>query len=80
MFPVGSWLLMSDGTIGIVIDINKKELEKPILKIFFDKNLQRLKPYLLDMTDSELKIVKPVDLYTVRKIAGEAMNFIFAEN
>lgn len=80
LFPVGSWLLMSDGTIGIVIDVNKQELEKPILKIFFDKNLQRLKPYLLDMTDSDLKIVKPVDLYTIRKIAGEAMNFIFADN
>ncbi len=80
LFPVGSWLMLSDGTVGIVIDVNKQELERPVLKVFFDKSLQRLKPFIVDLGKQDLKIVKPIDLYTIKKMAGEAMNFVFADN
>lgn len=80
LFPVGSWLQLSDGTIGIVVDVNKQQLERPILKIFFDKDQNRIPPYNADLGMIDLKIVKPIDLYTIKKMAGEAMNFIFTNN
>jgi HD-GYP domain-containing protein (c-di-GMP phosphodiesterase class II) len=77
LFPIGTWLLLSDGNIGIVYDINKALLERPILKIFFDKNLQRVNPFMEDLSKSDAQIVKPIDLSSIRKIAGGPLNFIF---
>lgn len=81
LFPVGSWLLLSDGHIGIVMDVNRNKLEKPIIKAFFDKHLERINPVTIDLSqDEEITIVKPIDLYTIKKIAGESFKFIYSDN
>ncbi|NPV01629.1 MAG: HD domain-containing protein [Brevinematales bacterium] len=78
LFPIGTWLLLSDGNIGIVYDINKELLERPILKVFFDRSLQRVNPFMEDLSKSNVQIVKPIDLSSIRKIAGGPLNFIFS--
>ncbi|OHD56925.1 MAG: hypothetical protein A2Y33_08155 [Spirochaetes bacterium GWF1_51_8] len=78
MFPIGTWLLMSDGNIGIVYDINKELLERPIVKVFFDKNLQKVTPFMEDLAKSNVQIVKPIDLSSIRKIAGTPLTFIYS--
>lgn len=77
LFPVGSWLLLSDGHTGVVTDVNKDRLDRPILRIFFDKTLQRVTPFDLDLAKETHKIIKPIDLPTIKKLAGTSMNFIF---
>ena len=77
MFPVGSWLLLDNGHIGIVFDINRDLLERPIMLTVFDKNLKKIKPKIENLAESESKIVKPIDLNSIRKIAGETLNFIY---
>lgn len=77
LFPVGSWLLLSDGRIGIVEGVNKSDLEKPLIRVYFARNRERIKPVLVDTTKDEVKIIKPVDLHTVRKMAGGSLEFVF---
>ncbi len=77
LFPVGSWLMLSDGNVGVVTDVNKNRLDRPIIRIYFDKSLQRVSPYDLDLARESQKILKPVDLPTIKKLAGTSMNFIF---
>ncbi len=76
-FPVGSWLLLSDGRIGIVEGVNKEDLEKPIIRVYFNRKMERIKPMLVNTTQENIRIVKPVDLNMVRKIAGGSLEFVF---
>lgn len=41
-YPLGSIVKLSSGEIGIVINVNKTSAPRPIVKIFFDKNNNRL--------------------------------------
>lgn len=80
LFPVGSWLLLSDGHIGIVSDINKHKLDKPIITAFFDKNLQRIDSYDINLAeDEDITVIKPIDLPSIKKLAGGTLNFVFEE-
>jgi HD-GYP domain-containing protein (c-di-GMP phosphodiesterase class II) len=77
LFPVGSWLLLSDGHIGIVSDVNKDKLDKPVITVFFDKNLERVDTFDINLAEEDLTIVKPIDLPSIKKLAGGSLNFIF---
>ncbi len=77
LFPVGSWLLLGDGSIGVVSDVNKGRLDRPLVKVFFDKDSLRVDPYDVDLARTEMKIKRPVDLPSIKKLAGTSMNFIF---
>lgn len=61
LFPVGSWVMLSDERIGLVIDVNRSDLAKPIVKVMFDRNFGQIDLDLVDLSRSELCITKPVD-------------------
>jgi HD-GYP domain-containing protein (c-di-GMP phosphodiesterase class II) len=60
LFPVGSWVELSNGLVGIVSGFNKNELSKPRLKVFFDTKFNSVKPFEVDLSKEDLKIVRPI--------------------
>lgn len=81
LFPVGSWLLLSNGDIGIVMDINRGRMDKPILKMFFNEDGAKISPYVANLAESDVEVVRPVDIYLVKKMAGKKdLRFILEED
>ncbi len=52
LFPLGSFILLSSGEIGMVVETDKKTMQKPKVKILFSKDkVQVKKPVLLDLNE-----------------------------
>lgn len=63
-FPVGTFVLLNNGEIGVVSRINSNALSLPVLRIIFDDQGARLpQPRTVDLYEQrELYIDKPLDL------------------
>lgn len=54
IYPVGSFVKLDSGEMGVVIKNNRDKLLKPIVKILFDKEGRRLvTPYIKDLSKEE---------------------------
>lgn len=64
IYPPGSFVTLDDGSIGLVMETNDRDLLRPLLMIY-DAGVPRSEALLLDMRDAEAKIeatVNPQDL------------------
>lgn len=64
IYPPGTFVTLDDGSIGLVMETNDRDLLRPLLMIY-DADVPRNEALLLDMRDAEAKIeatVNPQDL------------------
>lgn len=63
-FPVGTYVLLNNGEIGLVSRINSEALSLPVLRVIFDDRGERLsEPRTVDLIEQhELYIERPLDL------------------
>ena len=66
MYPVGSWVFLKDEKIGLVAEVNKAALEKPVVIVFLDKKLERVQPYKLNLNEDSNAIISPVNFSSIR--------------
>lgn len=67
LFPVGSWVSLSDERVGMVIDVNRNDLAKPIVKVLFDRHFEPVEWDLVDLARSPLSIARPIDYRIVQQ-------------
>ena len=80
LYPIGSWVSLSDDSIGLVIKSNHKDLRKPILKIVYSSDLKELAASrVVDLTQSELTIKDIVDVESIEIFDPRYDRFIFDE-
>lgn len=65
-FPVGTFVLLNTGEIGVVCRINTKALSLPAIKVLYDADGNRLlQPHTVDLyQERSVYIDKPLDLYS----------------
>ena len=51
LFPVGSWVRLNNDHIGKVIAANIEDYTRPVVTVMFDKNLNPIKRYTLDLRE-----------------------------
>ena len=63
MYPLGSYVELSDGRIAMVLDVNKDEPIRPSVRIIKESNGEKVKTLQFSNlgTDLQLYITKPVD-------------------
>ncbi len=66
MYPVGTWVFLKDEKIGMVAGVNKSSLDKPVVIVFLDEKLNKIKPYKLDLSKESMSIVNPVSFSKIR--------------
>lgn len=74
LFPIGSWVLLSNEEIGMVTGFKQSALKSPMVRIFLNKQLQLVKPYELDLTVEPIKVAKPVSLNFIRQYIEDPRN------
>lgn len=64
LFPVGSWVRMSDGSMARVVAPNQQSYTRPVVSIVFDPSGKELKPpHPIDLGDprnADLRVVEPL--------------------
>jgi hypothetical protein len=63
MFPIGSWVELSDGSKARVVGPDKNDYMRPIVSIIFDKNgkrIENLKKLELSL-HHELRVIKALE-------------------
>ncbi|MGE4159881.1 MAG: hypothetical protein AB7F75_12385, partial [Planctomycetota bacterium] len=62
LYPVGSWVVLSDQRVGKVVATNGEKYDKPIVKIFFDKDKRTSTRELVDLAAVEgLRVARTFD-------------------
>jgi putative nucleotidyltransferase with HDIG domain len=80
-YPIGSIVMLNTGQIGQVVDTHKKDPAKPIVRIYFDRDLKYMEfPYEIDIYKSEfdLYIEKSLNDEEIAKLNDEAKFLIRA--
>lgn len=75
-FPVGTFVLLNTGEIGVVAKVNSNAISLPVLKIIFDASGMKLaEPRTLDLyQSSEVFIERPVDMSPPQAFNGHDLN------
>lgn len=68
MYPIGTWVQLSDSTIGMVFDIHQDALEAPIVRVLYNQDLQPLKPSTIDLLKDERKIIQTLRSPQIHRI------------
>lgn len=80
LFPVGSWVMLSNDLIGVVIGFKAGQLSNPIVKIFFDSSMQWTEKQIVDTSlFDNIKITKPISSYVIRKVSGGSLDFMYED-
>lgn len=79
IYPIGSWIQMSDGTIGFVKDVSQNDRTKQIVKVVFDSSLRQLnEPKLINLEhNQDIKIAKILNPVELSQKVGELRRFYF---
>jgi len=78
-YPIGSIVMLNTGQIGQVVDTHKKDPAKPIVRIYFNSDLQYLEyPYEVDLSKSEfdLEIEKILDDKELEQLTNHTNFFV----
>ncbi len=66
-YPLGSFIKLNTGEIGIVTHLNSESPQKPIIRIIIDKSLRRVQhPHEIDL--SRMKTIIPVEILSEREL------------
>ena len=80
IYPIGSWLSLSNNKIGLVFKTNKKTLKKPIVKCVYTSDMKELlKKEFIDLSKSDLTINELIDIEALELIDKNVEKFIFDE-
>ena len=80
LYPVGSWLMLSDGSIGLVVRSNRNDLKKPIVKVTYTPGLKESKVIkFVDLTKSDLTVKEIIDVESIEIFDPRYERFIFDE-
>ncbi|MDD5066214.1 MAG: PilZ domain-containing protein [bacterium] len=80
MYPIGSWVLLSNDKVGIVYLSNKQNLRRPIIKCVYTAEMKELlQKEFIDLGKSDLKIVELIDIESLKMFNTDIENFIFDE-
>ena len=74
LYPIGSWVELSTGEIGKIIEINKKFALRPIISVIYTKNGHRLKEAkFIDISKHPIVFIRRVlqDEELAKKISAE---------
>lgn len=55
IYPPGSFVQLSDGSVGIVVETNSRELLRPLVMLY-DKDVPRHEALLIDLADADLGV------------------------
>lgn len=75
-FPVGTFVLLNTGEIGVVAKVNSNAISLPVIRVIFDASGARLdEPRALDLyQSSEIYIERPVDVSPVGTYSSKDLN------
>lgn len=78
-YPIGSWVELSNGLVGFVKDISKKDNTKQIIKVVFSNQLQKLQsPTIIDLSENQdVKIVKILNPIELSQKVGDIRTYYF---
>lgn len=78
-YPIGSWVELSNGLIGFVKDLSKKDNTKQIIKAIFSNQLQKLQsPIIIDLSENpEIKITKILNPIELSQKVGDIRTYYF---
>ncbi len=70
LFPLGSFILLSSGEIGMVVETDNKTMQKPKVKILFSKGkVQVKKPFILDLNEySDVRVSRAVHPREIKSV------------
>lgn len=80
LYPIGSWVALSNNKIALVFKSNARSLKKPIVKMIYDGNLMELtsKDYI-NLEKSNIDIKEVIDVESIELIDPRCDRFIFEE-
>ena len=80
LYPIGSWVVLSDDTIGLVVRSNKNNLRKPIVKAIYSSDFKELKnKKFINIEKSHLEIKNIIDVESLEIFDKRYERFIFDE-
>lgn len=80
LYPIGSWVLLSNNKIGVVMRTNKDNLKRPKIKCVLSSDLKELaKKEFIDLTHSNLQIVELIDIESLEMFDEKISRFMFDE-
>lgn len=80
IYPIGSWISLSDDRIGIVFKTNKKSLKKPVVKCVYTSDMKELlKKEFIDLSNSNLKVKELIDIEALELLGENVEKFVFDE-
>ncbi len=60
-YPRGTAVILSDGTIGLVVRNNPSDWTRPVVKVIWDDRGNRMQPQTVDLSRSNTRVVKSVE-------------------
>jgi len=77
LFPIGSWVQLNNGDIGVVVGFEETKMAKPRVKVFLDKSMKRIEAFEIDLATEEVSISKPVNGFSVTNAYPELAKLMF---
>ncbi len=79
VYPIGSWVELSNGNIGLVINISPKDKSKQIIKCVFKTDLKKLpNPIFIDLAENfDVKITKILNPIELSMKVGDLRSYYF---
>lgn len=80
IYPIGSWLLLSNEQIGLVFKTNKDNLKKPVIKCVYTADMKELlQKEFINLSKSNLSIKELIDIEALELLDDNVEKFVFEE-
>ena len=80
LYPIGSWIYLSNNKIGIVFKANRNNIKRPIVKCVYTSDMKELlKKEFIDLSKSSLKINELIDIESLTMLDKSIEKYIFDE-
>lgn len=80
LYPIGSWLILSNKKIGLVFKTNKSTLKRPIVKCIYTAEMKELlQKEFIDLSKSDLKILELVNIESLELLNYGMEQFLLDE-
>ena len=80
IYPIGSWLLLSNDHISLVFKTNKHSLKKPVVKCVYTSDMKELlKKEFINLSKSNLSIKELIDIEALELLDENVEKFMFEE-
>lgn len=80
LYPIGSWLILSNKRIGLVFKSNKTNFKRPIIKCIYTAEMKELlQKEFVDLSQSNLKIMELVDIESLELLNKNIESYFLDE-